>query len=327
MDWIKKHYDQFALALAALLLLGLSGFLILQSRAFADTFSEAQAEVTPSEKVPALDLSALQAAQAQIEAPPVWQAEVDTNAHLFVPVHYIIQGDRPKKTTEGDMHTDSLTSKRIPNVFFIKNRLPLLDKTVPTQDPDKDGFTNEDEWRSNTDPNDPKAFPPYHTKLFLKQWIRVPFRLLFQAYDGDPAKPKEMSFQINAVDRGRRTEFLKLGEKVANSPFRLEKFELKTITNPNTGAEEDVSVLTMINTESGDPVALTLGKQTDSPDSFALFDYQWKGSDIRVKKLTEFVLLPETAKRYKLVDIKEGEALIQLPDGGKHTVTPDPRKR
>jgi hypothetical protein len=327
MDWIKKHYDQFALALAALLLLALSGFLILKSRAFSDSFAEAQADVTPSEKVPALDLTSLQSAQALLDQPARWMPKETVNPFLFVPNLYVIRNNRPEPPDKGSDHKDSLTGKEIPNVFFSKNKLAVFDKTVPTQDPDKDGFTNEDEWRSNTDPNDPKAFPPYHTKLFLKQWIRVPFRLLFQAYDGDPAKPKEMSFQINAVDRGRRTEFLKLGEKVANSPFRLEKFEMKTITNPNTGAEEDVSVLTMTNTESGDPVALTLGKQTDSPDSFALFEYQWKGSDIRVKKLSEFVLLPETTKRYKLVDIKEGEALIQLPDGGKHTVTPDPRKR
>jgi len=89
---------------------------------------------------------------------------------------------------------------------------------VPFQDPDGDGFTNEDEWRGSAMPRIQTAgctIPPiptqgipssYITKLFLKKWIRVPFRLLFQAYDGDPAKPEEMTFQINAIDRGRKTE-------------------------------------------------------------------------------------------------------------------------
>jgi hypothetical protein len=162
----------------------------------------------------------------------------------------------------------------------------------------------------------------------VKQWIRVRFRLLFQAYDGDETKPAEMTFQINAVDRGRKTEFLKLGQKVANSPYKLEKFEKKVKVNPSTGSEEDVSELTVLNTETNDTVVLVKARETDSPDSYALFDYQFTGKDIQVKKLQEFVLLPDKETRYKLVDIKEGQAVIQLPnDGGTYIVTPDPRKK
>jgi hypothetical protein len=83
-----------------------------------------------------------------------------------------------------------------------------------------------------------------------------------------------------------------------------------------------------MNTETSEPVVLVLTRVTDSPDAYALFDYQWPPakSDIRVKKLQSFGLKPGTTPEYKLVDIKETEAVIQLPSGEKYTVPRDPRK-
>lgn len=350
MDWIKKRYDQFLLVLAALALLGLSGFLALQAKTFPEKFADAHTNVVPSEKIPELDLSIVKSAEARAADPAKWVAPKGINEFIFAPDLYVVnpENGQPEKPSKGSRYNDSLTGKPIPNLFFTSHNLPLLDPTVPKQDPDKDGFTNEDEWRGDrdgsdptnwhdsTDPNDAKSHPALVSKLFLKQWIRVRFRLLFQAYDGEPAKPEEMSFQINAVDRGRKTEFLKIGQKVGGSPYKLEKFELKMKVNPKTGSEEDVSELTVLNTETNDTVVLVKAKETDSPDSYALFDYQifptgpnqFSSKDIQVKKLQDFVLLPVKDKLHKLVDIKEGQAVIQLPDGkGTYLVTPDPRKK
>lgn len=341
MDWIKKRYDQFLLVLAALALLGFSGLLALRIKSFPENFADAHTPVVPSEKIPELDLTAVKNAETLAAAPVKWQTPKGVNEYLFVPELYAISKEGlPEKPRKGSNNSDSLTKAPIPNSFFTDNNLSPLDPGVPKQDPDKDGFTNEDEWRGardgadpnkwhdSTDPNDAKSHPPLVTKLFLKQWIRVRFRLLFQAYDGDSAKPDEMTFQINAVDRGRKTEFLKIGQKVANSPYKLEKFELKVKVNPSTGSEEDVSELTVKNTETNDDVVLVKAKETDSPDSYALFDYQITGKDIQVKKLQEFILLPDKERRYKLIDIKEGQALIQLPDGGgNYLVIPDPRQK
>jgi hypothetical protein len=341
MNWIKKRYDQFFLLLAVLAVLGIATLFALRAQNFGDNFADAHANVVPSEKIPELDLTMVKNTEARAAAPAQWETPKGVNEFFFAPELYIIgENGQPEKPTQGSRYTDSLSGKQIPNTFFTSHNLPLLDPGVPKQDPDKDGFTNEDEWRGSrdgadptswhdsTDPNDPKSHPPLVTKLFLKQWIRVRFRLLFQAYDGDPSKPQEMSFQINAIDRGRKTEFLKLGEKVANSPYRLEKFDFKERMNEKIQEKEDVSELTVLNTETNDAVVLVKARETDSPDSFGLFDYEFTGKDIRVKRLQEFILLPEQDKRYKLIDIKEGQALIQLPDGGgTYLVVPDPRKK
>jgi hypothetical protein len=340
MDWIKKHYDQFALALLAAGLLALCIILILRTQSFGSAFSAATAQVIPRDKVPPLELDRVDAAKKTLEKPPQWDAasaedKEDSDAarrgSLFVSLPYLIVNNAPQKPGGGSLYKDTLTNQDIPNRWFIVNKLPLLDQNVRFQDQDKDGFNNEDEWRAHTDPNNKESHPPYYTKLFLKQFVQVPFRLIFNAYDGDVKKdkPEKFSFQINTVDLRQPSEFLKLGDPVPNTKFKLEKFEFKEKTNPSTGEKEDVSELTVVNTETQDHVVLILSKVTNSPNTFADFEYQWTQPPFvfRVAKLKEFALKPIVTDRYKLIDIKEGEAQILLPDGTTAVIKPDPRKK
>ena len=86
----------------------------------------------------------------------------------------------------------------------------------------------------------------------------VPFRFLFNAYDGDPQKDgsAKMTFQINTMDLRQPSEFLKLGETVSKTKWKLAKFEYKTRTNPETGEPEDISELTVMHTETKQEVVL-----------------------------------------------------------------------
>jgi hypothetical protein len=337
MDWIKKRYDQFLLAVVAVVLLAFSIMIVLKTGSFGERFAEAQATVPIRTDIPRPDLTPIDEAKVALEKPPVWAVETKgqkTRGSLFVSELYIINDKTgvPEKPAKGSLRKDSLTGEDIPNPWFLDNNLPLLEADVALQDPDKDGFLNEDEWRAKppTDPNNKDSHPPYYTKLFLKQFIQVPFRLIFSSYDGDPKKdkPEKMEFGINTVDLRQPTEFLKIGQTVPNTKFKLEKFEYKQKLNDKTGEQDDVSELTLMNTETGDSIVLILTKVTNSPDVYALFDYQWPHprQDIRVKKLQEFALKPKVDERYKLVDVKETEAVIQLPDGQKYTVLRDPRK-
>ena len=93
----------------------------------------------------------------------------------------------------------------------------------------------------------------------------TPMRLLFNAYDNDPRKVpiEKIHFQINALDLGRRTEFLKLGEMITNTAFKLTNFKYKTHANPGTGIDDDVSELTITNSKSGATAILVYQKVTD----------------------------------------------------------------
>ena len=339
MDWIKKHTDQFALALLALILLALSVLVFLKTQGFAEGFSDAMTPRTHSKDIQKVDTSVIDAAQKEFTTPATW-TQKEANGSLFVS-HQLIEKDGNLTPAEKSFVVKN--GIKVPNGWLLKYGLDVLSKSVLDEDPDKDGFSNFDEylgedllqpkdeaeWISPKDATDPKeknSHPPYYTKLFLKQWIKIPFLLLFQSTDGDPKKPKEMTFQINAISRGSRTEFLKLGEKVANSPFKLEKYEEKMQVNPKTGEEEDVSELTVVNTETNTTVVLVKGRKTDSPDSYAHFVYLWpdpnKPQDIKPKKLQEFALKPDVQDRYKLIDIDDSKAVIQLPGGEKTYTVP-----
>lgn len=332
MDWIKKNPHLLALALLALLLLGASAVVIFGVQSFPAQFETVQTSVTPTEKVPPLDMAPLERARQALEKPVTWTAGAKQGGSLFVSELYLIDNNKPIRPAGGDgFYTDTLTTAltgvvtKIPNPWFLENNLPLLDPNVGRQDPDGDGFWNEDEFRAKTNPNDPKSHPPFYTKLFVKEFIRVPFRLKFQVYDGDPKKPEKMEFQINSLDLRQPSVFLKIGESIqgtGGAKFRIDKFEQKMQMNASTQAEEDVSELTLTNTQSNEQVVLILNKVTDSPDSYASFVYLHPKppQDIRVRRFQEFVLRPELDKKYKLLDIKDAGALIQLPSGEQVSV-------
>ena len=94
----------------------------------------------------------------------------------------------------------------------------------------------------------------------------VPFRLLFNAYDGDPKKdtPEKFEFQINTIDLRQPSEFLKIGSTIAKTKWKLTKFEYKTRMNPIIQELEDVSELTLTNTETSVVIVLILNHVTDT---------------------------------------------------------------
>ena len=95
----------------------------------------------------------------------------------------------------------------------------------------------------------------------------APFRFLFNAYAGDPKKdgPGKMEFQINTIDLKQPSEFLKLGETVRNTKWKLSKFEFKMApNNPNVGEIEDISELTLVNAETKQEIVLILNRVTDT---------------------------------------------------------------
>ena len=93
----------------------------------------------------------------------------------------------------------------------------------------------------------------------------APFRLLFNAYDGDPKKDglEKMEFQINTIDLRQPSEFLKIGEMVSRTKWRLTKFEINLVRNAQTGEKDDLSELTLTNTETQAEVVLVLNRVTD----------------------------------------------------------------
>jgi len=153
----------------------------------------------------------------------------------------------------------------------------------------------------------------YWSQLRLDQYVEQPFRLLFDAYDGDPTKPESLTFQVYTIDVRQSGQFVKIGQVITGTKFKVMKFEYKR--NRPIGSFGDLSELTLKNTETGENVVLSLDRIADFPESYARFRYLWNNTELEVKKGAEFVLPPEATLRYRLIDITEGGALIITPAG------------
>ena len=341
MDWIKKHYDQFILAVLAVSLLAFSAMLMISAGNFGSEFAASNIVLQNRDKLPPMALGAIDEAKKSLDTPAHW-AEADARikeadgktrkrGQLFVSDRYVIgQDGTPKRPSEESFYKDTLTGKSIPNLWFLDNNLNLLDPAVPLGDADRDGFLNEDEWRAGTDPNNKDLHPPYVSKLFVKQFIRLPFRLEFKSHDGEPKTPvDQISFGVNTLDLKQPTQFLKLGQPVAGTPFKLEKFVFKNRHNLKIDSDEDVSELTLLNTQTQEVVVLVLNRLTDSPNYSMKFIYTWENpaKEFTVRKLGNFALNPNAKELYKLVDSLEGKAVIKSPDGQQIEVLPDPRSK
>jgi hypothetical protein len=92
-----------------------------------------------------------------------------------------------------------------------------------------------------------------------------PTRIRFSGVELDSKDPNASTFQITSVYPKRPSQFLKLGEILANTKLRLEKYVFKEVDDPKTGAKVDVSELTFVDTETHKAVVLVKGKITDLP--------------------------------------------------------------
>lgn len=307
MDWIKKNYERALLGAFALALLACAGWLSFQAISFPEIFSERNSSKKPNNTIAPPDLKSVESASALATSPGSWSAH---EGSLFVSRPYVLKDDKLVNPLEGgeNLHHP------ITNAWLIKYNLDYSDPNIKDQDPDNDRFTNLEEFLTQTDPTNDKAVPPYYTKLRLTKFDPVPFRLKFSGDSGDGE-----TFIVNARDAKSRTQFLKLGDMVAGTPYKVLTYEKKT--DNRNDMEIDASVLTVENTQTGQKIALIYNKEADDPTSYGEFLYLYDNSKIRVKKDDEFTLPPDTSKKYKLIDISPQEAQIEdLGSGQKFRI-------
>jgi hypothetical protein len=137
----------------------------------------------------------------------------------------------------------------------------------------------------------------------MKSFVQAPFRLVFSSWVDD-------TFAINTSDLKEPTQFLKLGDPIRGTKFKLAKFTEKSELN-KYGTKIDVSELTLQSQETHEQLNLVKEKIMISPESVANFVYAWAGRrEFAVKKDQEFSLKPEEQIKYKLVDVQSAKAVI-----------------
>jgi hypothetical protein len=295
LDWIKAHYDRAALIVAAVFLFISAVWVWWSAIQFGNRLLTQQPP-RPKTASPPPVASELDRAAEQLQNPSQWKGS--TRSGLFVPEkHFIGAGGLPATLHNTQVHPP------VPNDWFQKYGLPIEDADVLDQDPDKDGFTNLDEWQGGTDPTDKDSHPDYLTKLHLVSATEEPFRYIFSSRIKD-------KFGINTIDQSEPTQFLKVGDVIRGTDFKIVKFtEKRGLSQYRTNV--DASELLLEHQQSHVQVTLVKGNIATSPQSVATFVYTWGGRrEFDVRKDQEFSLKPVEEISYRLVDVQPDKAVI-----------------
>jgi len=315
MDWIKSHIEKVLLAITALALLGVSALLAMKAKSFNIEIPQA---LSKSDKVPTLVTGEIEARTKQIGEPASWSGS--KKGSLFVSTKYLVKDGALIDPREGTIQLHP----PVPNAWFEDSGLDLLNNDILSEDTDQDGFTNRDEWigdgteqaPKSTDPQKKELHPSYVTKLRLVRAVKIPFRLILRAWEGEEAKPETLQFQINTLDVKQPTQFVKIGEMITGTKFKMMSFKQKMVIDSN-GVEKDVSELTLENQENKASVALVVDVIANSPESYAQFRNLWAKKEFAVKKDGEFTIEPDQETKYKLIDIQDNKALIGAVQTGQ----------
>ena len=302
LDWIKAHYDRVTLIAGAVLLF-ISAIAIWWSVIqFGNRLVSPQPPRPKAASQPAVAVELDRAAE-QLEQPAQWKGSARSG--LFVPERHFIGADGLPATLQ-----NTQVHPPVPNDWFEKYGLHIEDADVLDQDPDKDGFTNLDEWQGGTDPIDKNSHPDYLTKLHLVTATEEPFPYVFSSRAGN-------KFGINSIDLNEPTQFLKVGEIVRGTDFKIVNFTEKSARS-QYGTNDDVSELLLEHQQTHVQVTLVKEKVATSPQSVATLVYTWGGRrEFEVRKDQEFSLKPNEEIKYKLVDVQPDKAVIvntQRPD-------------
>jgi hypothetical protein len=295
MTWVRANYDRLAVFTAALFLFASALLIARNAWQLADNLGR-QTPPSPSTAAPPPKAVELDRAMEKLKQPAQWT--MSGRSGLFVPErHFIAANGLPATLRSTELHPP------VPNEWLEQFDLPIADAGVLTQDPDGDGFNNLEEWQNHTNPTDKASHPPFIAKLKMKSFVQEPFRLVFASWVGN-------TFALNTNDLKEPTQFLKIGDSIRGTAFKIVKFEEKYETN-KYGTKVDISELVLENRETHEPITLVKEKIMISPESVANFVYEWRERrEFTVKKGEQFSLKPEEQIKYKLVDVLPRRAVI-----------------
>jgi hypothetical protein len=296
MNVIREHYERVLLIAAAILLFVCSIFIWRAAVGFSSQVVVMPPAPTLKTASPLAKAQELAAAVEKLHQPPQWT--FGGRSGLFVPEkHFIGANGLPATLQTTEVHPP------VPNEWLEQFGLPIADSDVLEQDPDGDGFNNLDEWAGQTNPTDPNSHPEYYTKLKLRSSTEEPFGLVFSSWVGD-------TFAINTIDMKQPTQFVKIGDSIKGTRFKVAKFREKYEKN-QYGTNVDVSELTIEQEETHQELTLVKEKVAMSPESVAMFVYTWGGRhEFQIRKDQEFSLKPLEQIKYKLIDVGPAKAVI-----------------
>ena len=203
----------------------------------------------------------------------------------------------------------------LPDEWERKYGLNPSDPADANADPDRDDFTNIEEFRAKTDPKDPKDHPDYLDSLKIELPLKetsMPF--VFRKANKIPAGWRcEFFDPARKDDYGRKGATLTavVGEEIADTGFVLKDYVAKTAREAIKGGDgltRTVDASEAVVERKGDGKKITLAVQRGKNVKLAAVDVQatlvygrGAGKRFEVVQGSEIVL---SGEKYKVVTIK-----------------------
>ncbi len=204
MSWLSDNYEKAALGAGVLIALGLGFMAYKNVSSLEEVFQVAAPKHKNASGVAGLEK--INKIKTSLTAEHVIvQEEVDgRKVDLFRGVAlFAKKGDLANPV---DLLKSKPVHQGIPNSWWIKNGIDLGLSDAPEQDPDKDGFSNREEFLAQTNPKDFSSHPEPITKLTVSGVSFREFRLKPTDFGNGESK-----FKLLEVKKRRLREINKMG--------------------------------------------------------------------------------------------------------------------
>jgi hypothetical protein len=323
MKSLKPHLHWLVLTVVAAGSIGATGLLLKEEQDLPATLEKLQPKKPASKRLPPPDLSGFETAYQELRDPGLWNASHETL--LFVSEAYLLGANGLERPKEGSLHRYSKTGEPIPNSWFLQHKLPLRSPKVPTDDPDDDGFTNEEEWYYKTNPTDPNSHPPLRIKLYFVEEKETHARIAFLQYlGGADKKPEDLNITVKLLDLPNQPQLdnVHVGQKIPGTSFKVARFTHRENTTTGiTGFKADASVISVVDEKTGQEAAAELkGKAADFLDKTITLNLRYpKENRMIVCKPGQKVVLAEN-EVYTLLDSSPAGAVLKDAENKEYEV-------
>lgn len=333
-EWLEPNYHKVIAIVVALVCIFFGVKNILKANGFSESFPEPEKNVR--KQMPVADTTGLTSSmrlltdktssETQWKTKPIAvRGGLTKEVPLFVSVRIVLHANQLI-----DMSDPTAPKLRPPvdNKWLTDNGLQYLSASVLKNDPDRDGYSNLEEWEEQTSPIDPSSHPPYTDKLYFIGMKTRFHRITFKADNAPDFAIREESREI-----GRKDGFYKVGDTLPSGRFKIEAYEKKEGVSP-IGVPIKASELTLLEVATGEKFVIVLRVEHDRPELFAEFDFQLdtrepffvqEGQSQRQfagnPNPEPFSLGENSTVIYQLIKVTENEAVIAPKDNLEQTIT------
>ncbi len=205
MSDIKKNYEKLVLIIAALIAVVFFVMIFLTSKKLKTEFE--LPDMAKGKALPIMGQAEVKRSAAQLSESSEWEQgdyqgrEVD----LFTGVALYVQEGKSKPI---DLVKSDPVHGEIPNAWWAKHQLNPGFSDSPLQDPDGDGFSNQEEFEAKTNPTQKSDHPSLAGKLAIAEVKASMFKLIYSLNAGETHQFRYRDTKGNNL----RSDFLKVGD-------------------------------------------------------------------------------------------------------------------